>query len=60
MIVDATIIVAPTSTKNAERKRDPEMKSTKKGNNWHFGMKAHIGAGARGGLGAHGGGDAGE
>ncbi len=49
-IVDATIIAAPPSTKNAERKRDPEMKSTRKGNNWHFGMKAHIGADAKGGL----------
>lgn len=41
--VDATIISAPSSTKNIEGKRDPEMKSTKKGNNWYFGMKAHIG-----------------
>ena len=42
-IVDATIIHAPSSTKNKERKRDPEMTSTKKGNTWHFGMKAHVG-----------------
>ena len=42
-IVDATIIAAPPSTKNRERKRDPEMHQTKKGNTWHFGMKAHIG-----------------
>ena len=42
-IVDATIIAAPSSTKNAEGKRDPEMHQTKKGNDWHFGMKAHIG-----------------
>jgi IS5 family transposase len=42
-IVDATIIAAPSSTKNASGKRDPEMHSTKKGNQWHFGMKAHIG-----------------
>lgn len=42
-IVDATIISAPSSTKNSTRSRDPEMRSTKKGNNWHFGMKAHIG-----------------
>jgi IS5 family transposase len=42
-IVDATIIAAPSSTKNANRERDPEMHQTKKGNEWHFGMKAHIG-----------------
>lgn len=42
-IVDATIIAAPTSTKNKEGKRDPEMHQTKKGNEWHFGMKMHIG-----------------
>ena len=42
-IVDATIISAPSSTKNIEKKRDPEMHQTKKGNEWHFGMKAHIG-----------------
>jgi len=42
-IVDATIIAAPSSTKNREKKRDPEMRQTKKGNQWHFGMKAHIG-----------------
>jgi len=42
-IVDATIIHAPTSTKNQEKKRDSEMSSTKKGNKWYFGMKAHIG-----------------
>ncbi len=42
-IVDATIISAPSSTKNREKKRDPEMHSTKKGNQWYFGMKAHIG-----------------
>jgi IS5 family transposase len=42
-IVDATIIAAPSSTKNAEGKRDPEMHSAKKGNEWHFGMKAHVG-----------------
>jgi len=49
-IVDATIIAAPPSTRNAERKRDPEMSSTRKGNNWHFGMKAHIGVDAKRGL----------
>jgi len=42
-IVDATIIGAPSSTKNQEGKRDPEMCQTKKGNQWYFGMKAHIG-----------------
>jgi IS5 family transposase len=42
-IVDATIIAAPSSTKNAEGKRDPEMHQAKKGNQWHFGMKAHVG-----------------
>jgi IS5 family transposase len=42
-IVDATIIAAPTSTKNQTGKRDPEMHQTKKGNEWHFGMKMHIG-----------------
>lgn len=42
-IVDATIIKAPSSTKNREKARDPEMHSTQKGNQWYFGMKAHIG-----------------
>ena len=42
-IVDATIISAPSSTKNRTKERDPEMYQTKKGNQWHFGMKAHIG-----------------
>ncbi len=46
-IVDATIIDAPSSTKNREKSRDPEMKQTKKGNQWYFGMKAHIGADSR-------------
>jgi IS5 family transposase len=41
-IVDATIIAAPSSTKNQAKERDPEMHQTKKGNQWHFGMKAHI------------------
>ncbi len=45
-IVDATIIDAPSSTKNKEKKRDPEMRQTKKGNQWYFGMKAHIGVDA--------------
>jgi transposase, IS5 family len=49
-IVDATIIAAPSSTKNAAGERDPEMCQTKKGNQWHFGMKAHIGVDAESGL----------
>lgn len=49
-VVDATIIAAPSSTKNREGKRDPEMHQTKKGNQWHFGMKAHIGVDAESGL----------
>lgn len=49
-IVDATLIAAPSSTKNRERKRDSEMSSTKKGNNYHYGMKAHIGVDADSGL----------
>src|SRR5678809_47740 len=49
-IVDATIIPAPSSTKNADGERAPEMHQTKKGNQWHFGMKAHIGADADSGL----------
>jgi len=47
-IVDATIIEAPSSTKNATGTRDPEMKQTKKGGSWHFGMKLHIGTDRRG------------
>jgi len=47
-IVDATIIAAPSSTKNATASRDPEMKQTRKGRNWHFGMKLHIGTDKRG------------
>ena len=43
-IVDATIIQAPSSTKNRDKQRDPEMHQTKKGNQWYFGMKLHIGA----------------
>lgn len=49
-IVDATIIAAPSSSKNANNERDPEMHSTKKGNQWHFGMKLHIGADSKTGL----------
>ena len=47
-IVDATIIHAPSSTKNRSGKRDPEMKQTRKGNNWYFGMKVHTGTDKRG------------
>jgi IS5 family transposase len=47
-IVDATIISAPSSTKNASRTRDPEMKQTRKGKSWYFGMKAHVGTDLRG------------
>ena len=49
-VVDATIIHAPSSTKNKEGKRDPEMHQTKKGNQYYFGMKAHIGVDAESGL----------
>ena len=49
-IVDATIIAAPSSTKNEKGERDPEMHQAKKGNQWHFGMKAHIGVDADSGL----------
>ena len=45
-IVDATIINAPSSTKNNEKARDPEMHQTKKGNEWRYGMKCHIGVAA--------------
>ena len=48
--VDATLIAAPSSTKNKDGKRDPEMHSSKKANQWHFGMKAHIGVDANSGL----------
>ncbi len=49
-LVDATIIEAPTSTKNKQGQRDPEIHQTRKGNQWYFGMKAHIGVDARTGL----------
>ena len=49
-VVDATLIAAPSSTKNQGGERDPEMHQTKKGNQWHFGMKAHIGVDADSGL----------
>jgi transposase, IS5 family len=49
-VVDATLIAAPSSTKNSSGQRDPEMHQAKKGNQWHFGMKAHIGVDAESGL----------
>jgi len=49
-IVDATIIAAPSSTKNEDKARDPEMHQTKKGNQWYFGMKVHIGVDSASGL----------
>ena len=49
-IVDASIIEAPSSTKNRKRERDPEMKQTRKGNQWHFGMKLHVGVDDKSGL----------
>src|SRR6266571_4623959 len=49
-IVDATLIAAPPSTKNKDGERDPEMHQSKKGNDWHFGMKAHVGVDATSGL----------
>jgi IS5 family transposase len=49
-IVDATIIGAPSSTKNADKARDPEMHQTKKGQQWYFGMKLHIGVDSQSGL----------
>jgi IS5 family transposase len=49
-IVDATIIAAPSSTKNADKQRDPEMHQTRKGKQWYFGMKLHIGVDSQSGL----------
>jgi IS5 family transposase len=49
-VVGATLIAAPSSTKNSSGERDPEMHQTKKGNQWYFGMKAHIGVDAESGL----------
>lgn len=49
-IVDATIIAAPSSTKNSDKQRDPEMHQTRKGQQWHFGMKLHIGVDSQSGL----------
>jgi len=48
--VDATLIAAPSATKNKDKARDPEVHSSQKGNQWHFGMKAHIGVDADAGL----------
>ena len=49
-VPDATLISAPSSTKNAKKKRDSEMRQTKKGNQWHFGMKCHTGVDAGSGF----------
>jgi len=49
-LIDATLIAAPSSTKNEKHERDPDMHQTKKGNQWYFGMKAHIGADDESGL----------
>jgi IS5 family transposase len=49
-LMDVTIIEAPNWTKNKAGARDPEMHKTKKGNQWHFGLKAHIGVEARTGI----------
>ena len=59
-IVDATLIAASPSTKNREGKRDPAMRSSKKGNQWYFGMKAHVGVDAQERAGAHRGRDDGQ
>ena len=52
-IVDSTFIEAPSSTKNREKKRDPEAHSGKKGSTWHFGYKSHIGGGQEQRIGSH-------
>ena len=49
-VVDATLIAAPPSTRNAAGERDPQMRRSKKGNRWHFGMKLHIGVDSQNGL----------
>ena len=59
-IVDATIISAPSSTKNRKKSGDAEMSATKKGNSWHFGMKVHEGTDAMSGLAHTGGGNHGQ
>jgi IS5 family transposase len=48
--VDATLITAPSSTKNEKKERDPEMHQTKKGTEWYFGMKCHVGVDAGSGY----------
>lgn len=58
-IVDATIIAAPSSTKNADKQRDPEMHQTRKSQQWYFGMKLHFGVDSQSGPGAQRCGDAG-
>jgi len=50
-LVDATLIAAPSSTENRDHARDPEMHQTKKGNQWHFGLKAHVGVDSESGVG---------
>lgn len=59
-IVDATLIHAPSSTKNRDQSRDPEMHQTKKGKHWYFGMKAHVGGGQQDQDHPYGGGDGGQ
>ena len=59
-IVDATLIHAPSSTKNREQSRDPEMHQTRKGKQWYFGMKAHVGGGQQDEDHPHGGGHGGS
>ncbi len=49
-IVNAILIAAPSSTKNEQKARDPEMHQTRKGKQWHFGMKLHIGVDSQSGL----------
>ena len=49
-MLDASIVYAPSSTKNRKGERDPEMRQTKKGNQWHFGMKMHVGSDAETGI----------
>ena len=60
VLAKAGIINAPSSTKNADKARDPEMHQTRKGNQWYFGMKAHFGVDSRSKLDPRGGGDAGQ
>ena len=58
-LVDATLIAAPSSTKNQAHGRDPEMHQAKKGNQWYFGLKAHIGVDKESGVSTHAGDDVG-